>query len=139
MPFFKRHEFKNMLQWIMPCLTATARACCGAVGVWTALWSETQVMLPAGDYRTCFEAKAEAVATATISGEYDFAFLHVKAVDDAGHDKAPALKVQPHIDTPDVNPLSRSLLPCCQAACFVMLVRLRCWAEDEVHLQDILS
>jgi 2,3-diphosphopglycerate-independent phosphoglycerate mutase len=48
-----------------------------------------------GDYRTLFHRKAEAVAEALCgSGKnYEFSFLHVKAVDDAGHDRAVDLKV----------------------------------------------
>lgn len=48
----------------------------------------------AGDYRTRLEAKAEAVAQALASDSCDFAFLHVKAVDDAGHDRLPWLKAR---------------------------------------------
>lgn len=47
----------------------------------------------AGDYRTEFHVKAERVAQALIEDQFDFAFLHIKAVDDTGHDKEPALKV----------------------------------------------
>lgn len=68
-----------------------------------------------GDYRTLLSAKAEAVAAAlaaplgqapriVVPGEdeprtgdpqgYDFGFLHIKAIDDAGHDKAPSLKLR---------------------------------------------
>ena len=47
----------------------------------------------AGDYRTRFEAKAEAIADSLISGRFDFAFLHVKAVDDTGHDRQVWMKV----------------------------------------------
>lgn len=46
-----------------------------------------------GDYRTLFHRKAEAVASALAQGPYDFAFLHVKAVDDAGHDREVGLRV----------------------------------------------
>ena len=46
-----------------------------------------------GDYRTEFHAKAAAVAEALIGGRRDFVFLHVKAVDDTGHDRQPAQKV----------------------------------------------
>jgi 2,3-diphosphopglycerate-independent phosphoglycerate mutase len=49
-----------------------------------------------GDYRTLFHKKAEAVAAALGNenkNNYEFAFLHVKAVDDAGHDRAVDLKV----------------------------------------------
>lgn len=47
----------------------------------------------AGDYRTQFHAKAAAIADALARDSYDFGFLHVKAVDDTGHDKLLALKV----------------------------------------------
>ncbi|DBA96948.1 TPA: hypothetical protein ACH3X1_001278 [Trebouxia sp. C0004] len=47
-----------------------------------------------GDYRTQFHAKAEKLSEALISGQYDFGFLHIKAVDDTGHDQQPVLKVQ---------------------------------------------
>jgi len=46
-----------------------------------------------GDYRTLFHRKAEAVAQLLQSEKYDFVFLHVKAVDDAGHDKNLGLKL----------------------------------------------
>ncbi len=46
-----------------------------------------------GDYRTQFHAKAAAVAEALTEGRHDFVFLHVKAVDDTGHDRQPAQKV----------------------------------------------
>ncbi|KAK9840682.1 hypothetical protein WJX84_002964 [Apatococcus fuscideae] len=47
-----------------------------------------------GDYRTQLSAKAEAIADALIHKGYHFAFLHVKAVDDTGHDRLPMLKVK---------------------------------------------
>ncbi|EPS70078.1 hypothetical protein M569_04674 [Genlisea aurea] len=68
-----------------------------------------------GDYRTLLTAKSTAIARALsaplnscpnifVPGEderkpgrsngYDFAFLHIKAIDDAGHDKASSLKVR---------------------------------------------
>ena len=47
----------------------------------------------AGDYKTQFHAKAEAIARALTQGGYQLGFLHVKAVDDTGHDRAVALKV----------------------------------------------
>lgn len=46
-----------------------------------------------GDYRTQFHVKAKAMADALSSGTYDFGFLHIKAVDDTGHDQQPVLKV----------------------------------------------
>ena len=49
----------------------------------------------AGDYRSQFHAKAQAVADALSTQPYDFGFLHVKAVDDTGHDRQLALKVTP--------------------------------------------
>lgn len=48
----------------------------------------------AGDYKTEFHVKAEAIAEALGHGDFDFGFLHVKAVDDTGHDRAAAMKVQ---------------------------------------------
>lgn len=39
-----------------------------------------------GDYNTNFDAKAKACLENIQSGEYDFGFCHLKAVDDAGHD-----------------------------------------------------
>jgi len=68
-----------------------------------------------GDYRTLLTSKAKAIAKALsapleppppvfVPGEedckdgrregYDFGFLHIKAIDDAGHDKATLLKVK---------------------------------------------
>jgi 2,3-diphosphopglycerate-independent phosphoglycerate mutase len=46
-----------------------------------------------GDYRSLFHRKAEAAAGALTTGGYDFVFLHVKAVDDAGHDRSLDLKL----------------------------------------------
>lgn len=46
-----------------------------------------------GDYHTKLDRKANAMAQAMIHEEYDFGFLHVKAVDDAGHDKRLDLKI----------------------------------------------
>ena len=48
-----------------------------------------------GDYKTQFHAKAAAIADALAGDCYDFGFLHVKAVDDTGHDRAAAMKVNP--------------------------------------------
>ena len=53
----------------------------------------------AGDYRTKFHVKAEKLAEALSSGSYNFGFLHVKAVDDTGHDQQPVLKVSPVPDS----------------------------------------
>ena len=46
-----------------------------------------------GDYHTNLTAKAEATAERLDRGGYDLGFLHVKAVDDAGHDRNLPLKV----------------------------------------------
>ncbi|KAL7746008.1 hypothetical protein RI367_008686 [Sorochytrium milnesiophthora] len=40
-----------------------------------------------GDYHTDLLAKADAAVKWMQSGDYDFGFVHVKAVDDAGHDQ----------------------------------------------------
>lgn len=45
-----------------------------------------------GDYRTLFHRKAEAIAQALAHGGFQFGFLHVKAVDDTGHDHLTELK-----------------------------------------------
>lgn len=50
-----------------------------------------------GDYRTQFHVKAEKIAEALSAGQYEFGFLHIKAVDDTGHDQQPVLKVWCHI------------------------------------------
>ena len=52
-----------------------------------------QVPGATGDYRTEFHAKAAAVADTLTDGRHEFVFLHVKAVDDTGHDRHPAQKV----------------------------------------------
>lgn len=46
-----------------------------------------------GDYRSNFEAKQEACCRYIMGDEYDFGFLHIKSVDDAGHDGNFDLKV----------------------------------------------
>ncbi|OZJ05767.1 hypothetical protein BZG36_01326 [Bifiguratus adelaidae] len=40
-----------------------------------------------GDYQTNLQAKGDAAVAAITSSGYDFCFVHIKAVDDAGHDK----------------------------------------------------
>ncbi|CAH0477071.1 unnamed protein product [Peronospora belbahrii] len=40
-----------------------------------------------GDYRTNLRSKAETTLQLLRGGKYDFGFVHVKAVDDAGHDR----------------------------------------------------
>lgn len=47
-----------------------------------------------GDYHTNLISKAETALHMLGQGEYDFAFVHVKAVDDAGHDRDVAKKVE---------------------------------------------
>lgn len=49
--------------------------------------------ISAGDYRTALHAKAEAAADVLVNGTSDMVFLHVKAVDDTGHDRLTGLKV----------------------------------------------
>ena len=57
-------------------------------------WVCAQVEGATGDYRTRFDKKARAAADALISEAADFVFLHIKAVDDCGHDRQPVLKVR---------------------------------------------
>ncbi|OQR97196.1 2,3-bisphosphoglycerate-independent phosphoglycerate mutase [Thraustotheca clavata] len=47
-----------------------------------------------GDYHTNLMAKAEKALELFASGSYDFGFVHVKAVDDAGHDRDVATKLK---------------------------------------------
>ncbi|KAI8467172.1 MAG: 2,3-bisphosphoglycerate-independent phosphoglycerate mutase-domain-containing protein [Monoraphidium minutum] len=47
-----------------------------------------------GSYDTDLASKAETACGALLSGGYDFALLHVKAVDDTGHDRMPAMKAR---------------------------------------------
>lgn len=46
-----------------------------------------------GDYSTDFNAKGQACIQHITSDKYDFGFCHLKAVDDAGHDKDVQKKV----------------------------------------------
>lgn len=46
-----------------------------------------------GDYFTDFTAKGNAAVKALGNEAYDFGFLHIKAVDDAGHDRNVDYKV----------------------------------------------
>lgn len=47
-----------------------------------------------GDYSSDYNAKANALIENIRKDEYDFGFLHIKAVDDAGHDKSEKLKLE---------------------------------------------
>jgi len=47
-----------------------------------------------GDYKSLFHEKARAISEAMVHGGFDFGFLHVKAVDDAGHDRNIELKIK---------------------------------------------
>eukprot|EP00854_Cymbomonas_tetramitiformis_P009162 gene9162-10860_t len=46
-----------------------------------------------GDYHTELASKAESAAQSLTSGERDIVFVHVKAVDDAGHDRNTSYKI----------------------------------------------
>lgn len=46
-----------------------------------------------GDYHTNLRSKAETALKLLHGGDFDFGFVHVKAVDDAGHDRDVAKKV----------------------------------------------
>jgi len=46
-----------------------------------------------GDYKSDFRAKAARMVEALRGGDYDFGFLHIKAVDDASHDRDVPLKI----------------------------------------------
>lgn len=49
-----------------------------------------------GDYHTNLLSKAETALAMLATGDYDFGFVHVKAVDDAGHDRDVVKKVRCH-------------------------------------------
>jgi hypothetical protein len=51
-----------------------------------------------GSYDSHFASKAAVTCSALVSGGFDFALLHVKAVDDTGHDRMLAMKVR-HVCT----------------------------------------
>eukprot|EP01006_Ploeotia_vitrea_P022117 TRINITY_DN54532_c0_g1_i1.p1 TRINITY_DN54532_c0_g1~~TRINITY_DN54532_c0_g1_i1.p1 ORF type:complete len:429 (-),score=16.91 TRINITY_DN54532_c0_g1_i1:451-1737(-) len=53
-----------------------------------------QVPGATGDYHTNLDKKADALVENLTKDEYDFGFLHIKAVDDCGHDGNVALKVE---------------------------------------------
>lgn len=46
-----------------------------------------------GFYNSDFCSKAATMASCLTGGGYSFGFLHVKAVDDTGHDRMTAMKV----------------------------------------------
>ncbi|KAI9303370.1 2,3-bisphosphoglycerate-independent phosphoglycerate mutase-domain-containing protein [Cunninghamella echinulata] len=80
----KLHGFKSFL--IAPtCIIA-------GLGM-TAGMDILQVEGATGDYHTDFNAKGQATVDALTNKDYDFGFLHIKAVDDAGHDRNVKLKV----------------------------------------------
>ena len=76
----------------MPTPAAATEMCVSLYHV-LVLYSSSRPKLCAGDYKTSFHAKAEAIANDLSAGHHDFGFLHVKAIDDTGHDRAAALKV----------------------------------------------
>lgn len=53
-----------------------------------------QVLGTTGSYDSLFHLKAQAIATALTDGPHEFAFLHVKAVDDTGHDRLWQMRVR---------------------------------------------
>jgi 2,3-bisphosphoglycerate-independent phosphoglycerate mutase len=54
-----------------------------------------------GSYDSDFASKAAVACAALVSGGFDFALLHVKAVDDTGHDRMLAMKVRGMTQAPD--------------------------------------
>ncbi|CAL5367473.1 unnamed protein product [Camellia sinensis] len=105
-PFAKKHG-------LLPCMVAPTKIIAGlglSLGI-----DILQAAGATGDYRTLLTSKATAIAKALsaplqscpnvfVPGEdehkpgqpdgYDFGFLHIKAIDDAGHDKASIFKVK---------------------------------------------
>ncbi|PIA63391.1 hypothetical protein AQUCO_00201021v1 [Aquilegia coerulea] len=105
-PFEKKHD-------LWPCMVAPTKIIAGlglSLGI-----DILEAPGATGDYRTLLTSKATAIAKALsapvqpcphvfVPGEdnhkpgrvdgYDFGFLHIKAIDDAGHDKASIFKVK---------------------------------------------
>ncbi|KEH21852.1 putative phosphoglycerate mutase (2,3-diphosphoglycerate-independent) [Medicago truncatula] len=105
-PFLEKHG-------LQPCMVAPTKIIAGlglSLGI-----DILEAPGATGDYRTLLTSKATAIAKALsapsqscpqvfVPGEdehkagrpdgYDFGFLHIKAIDDAGHDKASILKVK---------------------------------------------
>ncbi|KAH7532837.1 hypothetical protein FEM48_Zijuj04G0064800 [Ziziphus jujuba var. spinosa] len=105
-PFLKKHGLR-------PCMVAPTKIIAGlglSLGI-----DILEAPGATGDYRTLLTSKATAIAKALsaplqsspnvfVPGEdehkpghsdgYDFGFLHIKAIDDAGHDKASIFKVK---------------------------------------------
>ncbi|XP_028109057.1 uncharacterized protein LOC114307830 [Camellia sinensis] len=105
-PFAKKHG-------LLPCMVAPTKIIAGlglSLGI-----DILEATGATGDYRTLLTSKATAIAKALsaplqscpsvfVPGEdehkpgqpdgYDFGFLHIKAIDDAGHDKASIFKVK---------------------------------------------
>ena len=82
--------------WLVPCSLLASRVQNLQAFSWNAMLAGVQLtgrLALAGDYRTQLSAKADAIADALMHRGYDFGFLHIKAVDDTGHDKLPMLKV----------------------------------------------
>jgi 2,3-bisphosphoglycerate-independent phosphoglycerate mutase len=50
-----------------------------------------------GYYDSNFSNKMATAVELITSDKYDFGFVHIKAVDDAGHDKNPDLKVRDYV------------------------------------------
>ncbi|XP_027188592.1 uncharacterized protein [Cicer arietinum] len=122
-PFVEKHG-------LMPCMVAPTKIIAGlglSLGI-----DILEAPGATGDYRTLLTSKATAIAKALsaplhscpqvfVPGEdehkagrldgYDFGFLHIKAIDDAGHDKASILKVKAleAVDTA-IGQLARLLL-----------------------------
>jgi 2,3-diphosphopglycerate-independent phosphoglycerate mutase len=73
-----------------------------------------------GDYHTNFEAKGKAAIEKLKEG-YDFAFVHIKAVDDSGHDKRMDLKIAflEKIDTMLRNILPSLIEMSCKETCVI--------------------
>lgn len=64
-----------------------------------------------GDYATNLSAKADRAIREITSGQYDFGFVHIKAVDDAAHDRAVERRVEwiSRIDSQVVAPIVEAL------------------------------
>lgn len=100
-----------------------------------------------GSYDSDFASKAAVATDALVNGGFDFAMVHVKAVDDTGHDRMLAMKVSVECQMPS---LSSGVWLCCAhhapevaAASFYMQCVLKCGmcvpAECPVLLLFVLN
>jgi hypothetical protein len=84
-PFFERHGLRPFM--------IAATAIIKGTGISFGIKVEN-VEGATGYYDSNLDGKARRTAEMITSDDYDFGFMHIKAVDDAGHDKRLDIKVE---------------------------------------------